>query len=36
MRYLADKKLQNELDVTRLIRKIRNFEALSHYLLTER
>lgn len=36
MRYLASKKLQNELDVTRIIRKIRNFEVMSSYLLTER
>ena len=36
MRYLASKKLQNELDITRIIRKIRNFEVVSKYLLTER
>ena len=36
MRYLAEKKLQNELDVTRIIRKVRNQESVSQYLLSDR
>jgi hypothetical protein len=36
IRYLAEKKLENELDVTRIIKKIRNFDVVSKYLLTER
>jgi hypothetical protein len=36
MRYLAEKKLQNELDVTRIIRKLRNFDAMTTFMLTER
>ena len=36
MKKLSDKKLQNELDLSRIIKKIRKFESLTSYLLTER
>ena len=36
MQRLADKKLQNELDISRIIRKIRSFTTVSNYLLNER
>jgi len=36
IRRKAEKKSENELDVTRIIKKIRNFEVLSENLLTER
>lgn len=36
IRRKAEKRSENELDVTRIIKKIRNFEVLSENLLTER
>lgn len=36
IRGLADIKFQNELDVSRIMRKIRNFETLAHFMLSDR
>ena len=36
IRGLADIKFQNELDVSRILRKIRNFESMAHFMLSDR
>lgn len=35
-RSLGYTKLQNEMDIARMLKKIRNFEAINSYLLTDR
>lgn len=36
IRGLADIKFQNELDISRILRKIRNFESMAHFMLSDR
>lgn len=35
-RFLGEKKLQNEMDISRILKKMRNFQALNSYLLNDR
>ena len=35
-RYMGERKLQNEMDISRILKKIRNFEAVNSYILNER
>ena len=35
-RYMGERKLQNEMDISRILKKIRNYEAVNSYLLNER
>ena len=35
-RYMGERKLQNEMDISRILKKIRNFDAVNSYILNER
>lgn len=34
--YMGERKLQNEMDISRILKKLRNYEAVNSYLLNER